>query len=146
MAFVLTEPTALARILYFKKENSVERAVGDLIAANAGASADDWLPASATTEFHIGVVMDAIASTDSDYADEALYPLLVDEFGEWEVDVGTGTADVNDEQGYIDLKDEETVDVEASAIDAFFVTRFISGTKVRGKICSWAWCQRPVDS
>lgn len=146
MAFVLKRPSPLARVELYAKPASTAFVIGDLVAANADNSTNTFVVASATTEFHLGVLQRTIASTDSDYTSETKVEILVDECGIWEVDVGTGTADINDEQGYIDLKDLNEVNVSASSIDPFFVTEFVSGTKVRGKICSWAGFQRPVDS
>lgn len=146
MAFKLVQPSALVRYEYYAKPASTAFVLDSLIAANNNATANTFVAASATTEFHLGAVAKPVASTDTDYASETKIPVLVDEVGIWEADVGTGTADVNDEQGYIDLTDASNVDVTASSIDPFFVTDFVSGTKVRGRICSWAGLQRPVDS
>jgi len=146
MAFVLKSPSALARVELYAKPASTAFAIGDLLAANINATANTFIAATASTEFHIGVLQRTIASTDSDYTSETKVEVLVDEVGIWEVDVGTGTADINDEQGYIDLKDTNEADVTASAIDALFVYQFVSGTVVRVKICSWAGLQRPADS
>lgn len=146
MAFTLLRPSALARTEFYAKVASTAYVIGDLLAANNNATANTFVAATATTEFHLGVLQKTIASTDADYADETKVPILVDECGIWQVDVGTGTADVNDEQGYIDLKDTNEADVTAGSVDALFVVDFVSGTKINVKICSWAGLQRPVDS
>ena len=114
-----------------------------MIAADEDASTEAFAAATASTERILGIADFTTVSGDSDYATVKKKPLLVDEMGIWKFAVGTGTADANDEQGYIDLKDTDEVDVTASAVDNVFVTSFISATAVLGRIVGWVGLDRP---
>lgn len=84
----------------------------------------------------LGLIQRDIASTDSDYASDKTVPVL--EFNnpeaEFEGDVGTGTATAAMRGLMFDLKDENELNVSKQLQKCFKVTRFISATKVRGKI------------
>ena len=146
MSVILKEPSAAARMEYYAKPASTAFAADSLVAGNEDATSNTFVAAAAATERVIGVLTKAIASTDSDYASETKVPVQVDELGLWEFDVGTGTADANDEQGYIDLADASNVDVTASAVDMVFVTNFVSGTKVQGRIVRWNQLEAPITN
>lgn len=146
MAIKLRYPSAVARTEFYAKPASTAFVVDSLVSANEDNTTNTFIAATAATERVLGCLQKAIASTDTDYASETKVPLLVDEHGIWEFDVGTGTADINDEQGYIDLKDADEVDVNASAIDAVFVVNFVSGTKVQGKIVRWNGMEAPATN
>lgn len=139
----LVRPTPLKRIETYTKPASTAFTFQTLIAADEDATTQAFAAATASTERILGIMHTTVASGDSDYASANKKPLLVDEDGIWKFAVGTGTADANDEQGYIDLKDLDEVDVTASSVDNVFVTSFISGTVVLGKIVGWAGRDRP---
>lgn len=144
MAVKLKIPSAVARTEFYAKPASTAFAIDTLVAPNKDNSSNTFVAATASTTVNLGVLQKAVASTDSDYASETKVPVLVDELGIWEFDVGTGTADINDEQGYIDLKDADEVDVTASTIDAVFVVNYVSASKVQGKIVRWAGLEAPA--
>lgn len=146
MSFILKTPSSRSRIEYYAKTASTAYAEGSLVSANENATANVFAATTASSERVLGVVQKTIAATDSDYASETKIPLLVDEDGIWEATVGTGTADVNDEQGYVDLTDAISVDVTASAIDMFFVQNFVSGTVVQGNIVRWNQHEAPATN
>lgn len=146
MAVKLKFPSPVARTEFYAKPASTAFAIDTLVSPNEDATSNTFVAATASTERNLGVLQKAVASTDTDYASETKVPVLVDELGIWEFDVGTGTADINDEQGYIDLTDAAGVDVTASTIDAVFVVNYVSGTKVQGKIVRWAGIEAPATN
>ena len=142
----LVRPTAVKRIEPYTKAASVAYAFRAMLAPDTDATTQAFIVATASTETVLGISNFTTVSGDSDYASAVKKPLLVDELGIWSFAVGTGTADANDEQGYIDLKDLDEVDVTASTVDEVFVTSFISATRVLGKICRWAGIEAPALS
>lgn len=147
MAFVkLVRGSPLKRREFFQKTASTAFPYQTLLAPDADASGNAFTAATSSTERVLGALDATVVAADSDYASATRKPVLIDEVGEWEFAVGTGTADTNDEQGYIDLKDADEVDVTASTIDMVFVTRFVSTTKVRGKIVRWAHLENPANN
>lgn len=144
MAVKLKFPSPVARTEYYAKPASTAFAIDSLVAPNKDNTSNTFVAATASTTVNLGVLQKAVASTDSDYASETKVPVLVDELGIWEFDVGTGSADINDEQGYIDLTDAVGVNVTASTVDAVFVVNYVSATKVQGKIVRWAGLEPPA--
>jgi len=142
----LVVPSTNRTVEPYAKEASVAYPFRTIIAPNEDASTNTFIPATASTERVLGVLQKAIASTDADYASETKCPLMQDIQGIWQFTVGTGSADINDEQGYIDLKDTDEVDVSASTIDAVFVTSYVSATVVLGKIVRWAHIESPATN
>lgn len=111
------------------------------------ATAGTFDVATSSTERVLGSTAFVTTSSSSDYASATVRkPVIMDPLAEWEMAVGTGTADGNDAGGYIDLKDADEVDVTASSIDAFFVSRFISASKVRGYIVRWHFNEAPATN
>ena len=144
MAVKLKVPSPVARTEYYAKPASTAFAIDSLVAPNKDNTSNTFVAATSSTTVNLGVLQKAVASTDSDYASETKVPVLVDELGIWEFDVGTGSADINDEQGYIDLTDAVGVNVTASTVDAVFVVNYVSATKVQGKIVRWAGLEPPA--
>lgn len=142
----LVRPSALKTVEPFAKPASTAFPFRSLLAPNEDNSSNTFVASTSSTERVLGVLQKAIASTDSDYASETKVPVMQDINGIWKFTVGTGTADINDEQGYIDLKDTDEVDVTASTIDVVFVTSFIKATEVLGKIVRWAHIEAPSIS
>jgi len=142
----LVVPSPIRTLEKYAKTASTAYRFRTLVAPNENATANVFAAATASTERILGVLEKAIAATDSDYTSETKVPVMQDMQGIWQFTVGTGTADVNDEQGYIDLKDADEVDVTASSIDAVFVTSFVSGTIVLGKIVRWAHNEAPTTN
>jgi len=142
----LVKPTALRRSEPFAKPASTAFAFRSLVAPNEDNSSNTFVAASASTERVLGSLGTTIVAADDDYALETKVPIEVDEFGTWKFTVGTGVADINDEQGYVDLKNATEIDVTASAVDPIFVTAFVSATVLLGKMTNWAWNQRPATN
>lgn len=93
---------------------------GKLVAATAGTTAANLA----------GVLVKAIAATDSDYASDRLVAVRVptEPHTVWEADVTSGlvAADVG---LYVDLTDASTINRGASSIDAAYCVGVISSTK-----------------
>ena len=107
-------------------------AVGDLLYADGSGAAQ---PADATSGDHLGVLQEAVTSSDSDYADNTKVPVLVgDANAEWLVDVGTGTLTTAMVGNRYDLKDENEIDVSATSKKVVTVTQFVSASKAVVKI------------
>lgn len=139
MAFKLVRPSPVARFEDWSKTASTAYADGVVVQPdldNSGVGFDKCVAASTAI---LGVVQQTIASTDADYASTTRINLLVDEFGEWEVDVGNGTPTANYEGLACDLYSTTalSVDVAATTTKVFLIQRFLSTTKLRGKIIKW---------
>lgn len=141
-------PTTGRQTLWWKKKASTAFPYKSLVTADEDetATAGTFDVATSSTERVLGVTGFVTVSTDADYALTPRKPVYMDPLAEWEMAVGTGTADANDAGGYIDLKDADEVDVTASTIDAFFVSRFISAAKVRGYIVRWHFNEAPATN
>jgi hypothetical protein len=120
-------------IEWYKKKASTAFAVNDLVYLDA----DGYLDKAADGALFVplGLIQKAVASTDSDYASNTLVPVLVPEVDtEFLCDVSTGTAAQTDVGEWIDIDDENSVDVSASTYDVFLVTGVISGKQVIAKM------------
>ena len=118
-----------------------------MLASQEDATNQETAKMTATAANIAGFIMKQITATSTEYSTLSRVPVLIDEFGEFEFDVDTGTADINDEDGFIDVDDtapDDAVDVEASTEDHIKVTRYISGTLVRGRVAVWSHLQAPV--
>lgn len=126
MAFKLAKGNY--KIKYFPKKASTEFAVGDLVYADGSGAVQ---PADSTSGDHIGVIQKKISSTDSDYADNTMVPVLVpDTDAEFEVDVDTGTALTTAMVGgRYDLTDANSLNVGGTSKKVVTITGFISATK-----------------
>lgn len=121
-----------ARVMWFPKKASTPFAVGNLVYADGSGAIQ---PADSTSGDHIGVILKAVASTDSDYASTTMVPVLVPyDDTEWVVDVGTGTLTTAMVGNQYDLKDANEIDVSATSKKVVTVTAFISASKARVKI------------
>ena len=140
MAFV--QSSGKVTVEWYRKAASTVFTNGALCGTNG---TGEIIPATSTSTTHVGVIQKDIAATDSDYASTTLVPVLVptDET-EWEIDVTTGTATEATEGTYVDLTNSLGVDVSASAHDAVFVTKFVSGSKIIGKINSFVGYKNAV--
>jgi len=83
----------------------------------------------------LGIIQKEVAATDSDYASATMVPVLVgDKDAEWTCDVSTGSAAQTDVGEWVDIDDENSLDVTASTYDIFFVVRVVSSTQVIAKM------------
>lgn len=103
----------------------VKFASGKLVASTAGTAAVD----------NFGILNQVIASTDSDYADDRLVPVLVpfERHALVEADV-TATVEATDVGLEVDLTDASTVNPDAGSVDVFKIVRVISATKAIGML------------
>lgn len=144
----LVRPTAGRFKAWVKKTASTAYPYRSLVtgAETDGGVSGVFIAATASTERVYGALQAEVTATQADYAANTRLPVEADPFGEWEIPVGTGTADSTDPGGYVDLKDADELDVTASTIDAFFVSRFISSTKLRGYIVRWQYNEAPATN
>ena len=104
----------------YKAPNGTAFAAKSLVVPNENNSTDTFTAATASSASILGVNIKEIATTTFPSVDTDV-PILVDEDADWSFAVGTGTADENDEQGFIDLKNATEVDVGQSDEDCVFV-------------------------
>jgi len=95
---------------------------GKLIAATASTVAADI----------VGILVKAIAATDSDYASDRLVEVIVPMEKEVEVEFDTTSLVATDIGTIADLTDSVTVNRGASSVDVIRITKVISTTKGRG--------------
>jgi len=131
MSFVLAK--GRARLEWYPKVASTAFTNGALVYADGSGAIQ---PADSTSGDHIGVIQKTIASTDSDYADTTMVPVLVPaDDTEWDATVASGTALTTAMVGNrYDLSDSLELNVGATAKQVVTVTKFISATKARVKI------------
>jgi len=121
---------------WFRKVASSELQANALVAFSSNGTAGDPVEiADASDTLLVGIGLRTVATTDSDYASNTRYPVLVPTkkgaamFGT----VGTGTLTVADEGTLMDLKDADEVDQSAASTNVLFCKRFISATE--GTFC-----------
>jgi hypothetical protein len=149
MATKLVVPSARCRTEYRRKAASTAIAEMDHLVDNGTGEVTPM--SNPNQERIVGMAIRPVASTDADYAALTLVPVLIDEDGEWEFDnVSTGSAPTEAIEGtYIDFADAaeaSTVDSNVSTYDQVFVTKFISATKLRGKVTRWASSEPPATN
>ena len=131
------------RIEWYKKAASTDFTKDSLVAFDGS---ENVTPATSSTDAHVGCILKAIASTDSDYASETLVPIEVPD-GPNAVLLATsvdGTAVAADVGTYIDLTDASNANRAASTNDALLVVGFISSTELLVKLNSNAAWKPPV--
>lgn len=135
-------------IEYYAKTASTAFAFGDMVTVLSTAAGDGLLiKATATSTAVFGTIQKTVASTDSDYAANTMVPVLVgDADAEWLCDVSTGTAATTDIGEWIDIDDENSVDVNAYTLGIFLVVGVISGTKVIAKMAKKNGKELPVTA
>lgn len=139
MALTLIKPSVRRRLVPAVLPASTAFAVGCGVSIDAAGTGATDLKTDATNHLVKGVIKKAVASTDSDYASTKTVMVERDEDGIWEVDVGNGTADANDFGNLVDWhSDGLSVDVTASTDKSFEITKYISATKVQGRIKTWS--------
>jgi len=142
MAIVLERPSSRLRVERWAKNASTVFTSGDVVSNEDTAGANGFITMTASLRTILGIIQATTASTDDDYATEgAVRGVLMDEDGIFRCDVGNGTAELNDEGGYIDMDPSNPateVDVEQSTEDHFLVQKFVSTAVVLGRITAWA--------
>lgn len=136
MAIKLIKPSARKRTISVLLPALTAFTRDTLIAPNDNATTSTAIPATAATLTVDGLLTRDISATEFPVA--TWVDLVRDEDGVYEFDVGTGTADINDQGGQIDLTNAGAVNVTASAVDVVRVEKFLTGTKVTGRILKWS--------
>jgi len=91
--------------------------------------------ADAVDQPPLGLIQRTVAATDSDYASATKVPILVgDANTEYLCDISTGTGAQSYVGTWIDVDDENSVDVSAGTYDIFFVTKHVSTTQCIAKM------------
>lgn len=119
------------RLTYYPKKASTAFTYGALVYPDGSGAVQ---PADSTSGEHIGVIMQTIASTDSDYA--LTTKVAIDECGQddvFEADV-TGTLTTAMVGTYLDLSDSLVVNAAATSKKVVLCVGFISATKGLFKI------------
>jgi hypothetical protein len=133
MAIRLFTPDAQTRVEWYKKVASTAFAFNDLVYIDSNGFVAK--AADGALFVPLGLIQKTVAATDSDYASNTKVPVLVPgPDAEFLCDVSTGTAAQTDVGEWIDIDDENSVDVSASTYDVFYVTRFVSTTQVVAKM------------
>lgn len=114
-------------IMYFKKLASTAFTNGALTYVDSNGYLN---PANATSANHTGVILRAVASTDSDYASATYVPVDVcgttDQFI---ADVSAGTVAQTAVGAYYDLDSTGSkVDLSATSVKAVFVTEILTAS------------------
>lgn len=123
------------KFMYFPMTTSTVAAEGALMVMNVGSNLITPYTAADDNSIAIGVLRHAIAATDDDYATarSVEVEVPVEKWVIWKCNsVGTGTAAAADVGTYADLDDSVSIDVDNSADDIFFITKYISATNVQG--------------
>lgn len=129
----LYKPDGTEKVEFYPKAASTVMTFNDMVAINTSGYLIRYTDGGAYPL--LGLVQKTIASTDSDYASNTRIPVLVAGANSiFLCDVSTGTAAATDVGEYIDVDDQDSVDVNASTNDDFYVVGVISGTQVLAKI------------
>lgn len=119
-------------IRFFKKTASTAFAKNSLVAWPSSQTGY-FVAATSSTTNHIGAILVAVASGDSDYASNTVKPVLVPTAGVDSIWIATtASAVATDVGGNFDLTDASTVNRGAESVGAFTMTGFRSATSVEG--------------
>lgn len=117
----------------YPKVASTAFAMNDLVYLDANGFVTPAVDGVALTP--VGLIQNVVTSTDSDYADNSMVNVLVgDVDAKFLCDVSTGTAAQEDVGQWVDIDDANSIDVNASTYDIFFVTDFVSSSQVIAKM------------
>lgn len=127
------ENGATCAIEWRPKKASVAMSVNDVVTTDS----DGYVLRLTAGDKTYGTVLKAVASTDSDYADNTRVPVQVcGENAEYLFDVSTGTAAQTNVGEYKDFEDHNSVDVTASTNDDVLVTDIVSDSVIKGKFAN----------
>lgn len=149
MATKIVKPSAGFQTVFRRKAASTAIAEGDHLVENG--TGEVTVMTNPNEERIVGIAGKPVVATDSDYASLTPIPVIADQDAEYEFDnVSTGAAPTEAIEGtYIDFAaaaPKNTVDSNASTYDQVYVTKFISATKLRGKIVRWASSEAPATN
>ncbi len=118
---------------WYQKAASEAFAFNDIVGINTSVYLTKYLDGSSFPQ--LGLIQQAVAATDDDYASNTKVPVLVaGAEAEYLCDVSTGSAAQTDVGEYIDVDDSNSVDVASSSNNDFYVTQFVSSTLVVAKM------------
>ncbi len=145
----LVRASAGNKTIFRRKAASTAIAEGDHLVENGTGEVTPMT--NPNEERIVGIANKPVVSTDADYASLTRIPIIADKDGEYEFDnVSTGAAPTEAIEGtYIDFAvaaPKNTVDSNLSTYDQVYVTKFISATKLRGKIARWADDEPPATN
>lgn len=121
-------------IEWYPKTASTAFANNDLVYLSSGYLTNF---ADAVDQPPLGLIQKTVVATDSDYASTTMVPVLIgDPNAEYLCDISTGTGAQSYVGTWIDVDDDDSVDVSASTYDIFFVTKHISTTQCVAKMQS----------
>lgn len=123
------------RVEYHLCPASTAFSYGDVVAPGLS-TGGAFTSVTSSTKLILGRILKTVASTDSDYTSTKLVPIEIDEDGTYEV--AATAMDTDSPQNLYDFSDGATVAHAASTYKNFLVTKYISATKVQGKITRWA--------
>jgi hypothetical protein len=119
---------------WYPKTASTAFANNDLVYLSSGYLTNF---ADAVDQPPLGLIQKTVTATDSDYASTTMVPVLIgDPNAEYLCDISTGTGAQSYVGTWIDVDDDDSVDVSASTYDIFFVTKHISTTQCVAKMQS----------
>jgi hypothetical protein len=119
---------------WYPKTASETFSVNDLVYLSSGTLTKF---ADAVDQPPLGLIQKTVAATDSDYASTTKVPVLIgNENTEYLCDIGTGTGATTEVGTWVDVDDEESIDVNANTYEIFFVTRHISTTQCVAKMAT----------
>lgn len=135
MSIVLKTPNR-PRTRSATKTASTLYSADSAICLDEDASGAAFTAAGTTTIRIAGILQNAVAATDSDYATTTVRKnYIVDEDGEWLVTADA--ADANDEGGYVDFASSTGLAMANSTYDPFLVLKYVSATAVIGLFTGW---------
>lgn len=117
----------------YRKTASTVFARGDVVTLTSGLLVRAGAATAKTAV--LGLIMRDVLATDLDYAKESVVAVLILENNnnEFIADVTTGTAVQSMVGTYVDLANVSNINVSASSIGLFKVTKIVSTTKVVGR-------------
>lgn len=120
-------------IEYKPKAASEAFAFNDLVGISTTGYLTKYLSGSAFPVY--GLIQKTIAATDADFALATRVPVLVvGPEAEYLLEVSTGTPAAGDVGEYVDVEDSNSVTLDGSSHNDFYVTEIISSTYVLGKL------------
>lgn len=127
------ENGANAHLEWYQKAASETFTFNDIVGINTSGFVTKYLDGSSFPE--LGLIQRTIAATATDYALNTKVAVLVaGAEAEYLCDVSTGSAAQTDVGEYIDVDDQNSVDVGTSTNNDFYVTQFISTALVVAKM------------
>ena len=130
MSIRLWQADAETHLEWYKKKASAALTFNDLVQIDANGFVLRAVDGSTLTV--IGLVQETVASSDT--TTDKVPVLVPGPNAVFLCDVSTGTAAQEDVGQYIDIDDHNSVDVDASTYDMFYVVGFISATQVLCKL------------